>query len=81
MVEPCAQQGLRFDPLDVELDFAELDHDAHVQLDEVEDFGMERDARLEIVQLEMDLVDLDDRHVHDDIGLVGVADFARSISV
>ena len=77
MVEPGAQKCLRFDPFDVELDFAQFDHDADVEFDEVEHFGVQRDARLEIVKLEMDLVDLDDRHIHDHIGLVGVADFAR----
>ena len=47
------------------------------QLDQVEDLGVQRDASLEVVQLEVDLIDLDDRDVEDDIGLVGVADFPR----
>ena len=32
---------------------------------------------IEVVELEVDLVDLDDGDVDDDVGLVGVADFAR----
>ena len=34
--------------------------DADAQLDQVEHLGVQRDARFEVVQLEMDLVDLDD---------------------
>ena len=75
VVEAGPQQGLRFDAFDVQLDFAELDMNADAQLDQVEDLGVQRDASLEVVQLEVDLIDLDDRHVDDDIGLVGVADF------
>ena len=71
-ISACASTPLMF-----EFDLAELDVDPDAQLDQVENLGVQRDPRHQVVELEVDLVDLDDGNVDDDIGLVGVADFDR----
>ena len=68
------QQSLRLDPLDVELDLPELGVDPDAQLHQVEHLRVQRHPRVEVVELEVDLVDVDDRDVEQDVGLVGVAD-------
>ena len=49
VVQPSPEQGLRLDPFDGELDLAELRMHADAQLHEIEDLGVERKARLQIV--------------------------------
>jgi hypothetical protein len=63
VVEPDLEQSLRLDALDVDLQSAEVDVEPDVQCDQVEDLGLERDVRLEVRDLEIDLVDLDHRDV------------------
>ncbi|MGN6187489.1 MAG: hypothetical protein ACTHOE_01210 [Conexibacter sp.] len=77
VIEASAKERLRFDPSDAQLGLAELGVNADAQLDEIEHLGMHRDARLDVVQLEVDLVDLDDRDVDENVGLVRVADRSR----
>ncbi|HKG04579.1 MAG TPA: hypothetical protein VKB03_15500 [Conexibacter sp.] len=74
MIETSAKERLRFDPVDAQLGLAELGVNANAQLDEIEHLGMHRDPRLDVVQLEVNLIDLDERDVDEDIGLVRVAD-------
>ena len=67
VIEPRLEDQLRLDALDVELDPAEVHVDAHVELDEVEHLRLERDVRVEVVELEVDRVDPQLRHVEQDV--------------
>jgi hypothetical protein len=57
--EADLQQRVRLDALDLEVDAAELGVDADVELQQVEDLGLERHPRLQRIELEVDLVDLE----------------------
>ena len=70
MVQPNLEQRLRLDSLDVHADAPELDRHADVQLHEVQHLRFERDMRLQVLELEVDLVDLDDRDVEQDIRVI-----------
>jgi hypothetical protein len=63
VIEPGLQHGLHLDALYVELDSAEVDIDADVELDEIEHVRLDGEVSVEVVQLEMDQVDSQLRHV------------------
>ena len=70
VVEPHLEQRLGLDALDLERHPAEGDVGPDVELQEVEHLGLQRDAGTQVFELEVDLVDLDDRHVEQDVRLV-----------
>ncbi|HEX3172782.1 MAG TPA: hypothetical protein VHQ43_01015 [Solirubrobacterales bacterium] len=70
VVEPRLQQGLGLDTLDLQLHFAQADIGADADLNQVAHLGHDRYLRSQIVHLDVDLIDLDDRNVEKDIGTV-----------
>jgi hypothetical protein len=76
--QPDLEQSLGLYVLYVQLDLAEPDGRAGIQLDEVADLSEQCDVRPEVVELELDLVDLDDGRVDEDVDglldLVGIDD-------
>jgi hypothetical protein len=68
VVEPDLQERLRLDPLYNELDPAEVRINPDRELHEVKHLSVERHLRPQVVELEVDLVHLDDRHVEQHIG-------------
>jgi hypothetical protein len=68
MVEPGLEDQLRLDALDVELDPAEVNVDADVELDEVQHPRLERHVGIEVVELEVDRVDPQLGHIEQDVG-------------
>jgi len=67
VVEPGLQQSLRLDALDLELNLAEPDVGPDAELDHLANRCNNRNLGLQIVELEVDLVDLDDRDVDQDV--------------
>jgi hypothetical protein len=78
VIEANLYERLRLDTLDVESHLSEVDVHTHVQLHEVEHLRLKRDVSVEILELEMDRVDLDHRHVEEDVGISRVA-LARGV--
>jgi hypothetical protein len=68
-IQPDFQQGLRLDPFDVDSKLAEVDVNPRVEFDQVEDLCLQGDAGVEVVDLEVDRVDLDDRDVEENVGI------------
>ena len=67
VVQANLHQCLRLHPLDVELDLAEVHVHANVEVDQVEHLGLQSHVRLQVLELEVDLVDLDDRDVEEHV--------------
>ena len=65
--------GLRLHALDLQRDAAELGVDADVELEQVEDLGLEGHPRAEVLHLQADLVDLDHGDVEVDVGVFVLA--------
>ncbi|WP_160819051.1 hypothetical protein [Actinomadura sp. J1-007] len=61
------QEGPGFDALEGEVHVAEDDVGAHAEPQQVQDVGLERDAGLEVLDLQGDLLDLDHRDVEEDV--------------
>ena len=78
VVQAGLQQRLRLHPLDVELDLAEPRRGPGMDLDEVPGLGEHGEMDPQVIQLELDLVDLDDRRVDVDVDrlvdLLGIDD-------
>jgi hypothetical protein len=68
VVEPDLEERLCFDALYNELDPAEVRVDPDRELHEVKHLRVERHLGPQIVELEVDLVHLDDRHVEQHVG-------------
>jgi hypothetical protein len=67
VVQASLEQRLGLDALDLELDLAESDSGAHVELDEAPGLGQHGEVRCEVVELELDLVDVDHRRIDVDV--------------
>jgi hypothetical protein len=61
---------LCFNGLDLQADATEFGGDTDVEPQQIQDMRLERHARLEVVELEVDLVDVKRRDVEDDIRFV-----------
>ena len=62
------QQRLCLDALDLELDLVELSLRTDAQLEALADLGDDGDLHVQVVDLDLDLVDLDDRDVDENVG-------------
>src|SRR4051812_42743439 len=67
VVQASLEQRLRLDALDLELHLAEPDCGADVELDEAPGLGQHGEVRSQVIELELDLVDVDDRRVDVDV--------------
>jgi hypothetical protein len=67
VVEPGLQDQLGLDALDVELDPAEVHVETDVELDQVEHLCLERHMSVEVIELEVNEVDLELRHIEKDV--------------
>jgi hypothetical protein len=70
VVEPRLQQSLSLDALDLQLHFAQAGLGTHADLHQVAYLRHDRHLRLQVVNLDVDLIDLDDGNVEKDIGTV-----------
>jgi hypothetical protein len=75
VVQSRLQQRLRLHALNLELDFAEARGGTSVDLDEVASLGQDGEVGPQVIELELDLIDLDDRRV--DIDIDGLVDLVR----
>jgi hypothetical protein len=82
VVQPGLQQSLCLDALDLELDLAEPDIGPDADLHHLADGRHDGYLRLQVLELEVDLVDLDDRDVDQDVWAVAdLAGIAKGVVV
>ena len=67
VVQPRFEQRLGLDALDLQLDLAQVRLRAHAQVHQLPDLRENGDPRIQIVDLDVDLVDLDDGDVDQDV--------------
>ncbi|MFE6361653.1 hypothetical protein ACFVP3_16890 [Streptomyces sp. NPDC057806] len=67
VVETHRELGLCLDTRDAQVHPAERDVGAHVQFEQIQHLGLQRDMRPQILDVQVDLVDLQDRNVEEDI--------------
>ena len=67
VVEPRLEQRLRLDALDLQLDLAQVGLRADADVEQLPDLGEDGYARIEVIDLDVDLVHLDDRDVGQDV--------------
>src|SRR6185436_1702300 len=72
VIEPDLEERLSLDSLEVELQLVELDLDADIEVEQLEHLRLQRDLRVEVLDLEVERIELDDRHVEEDVRGVGV---------
>jgi hypothetical protein len=77
IVEPCLEQHLRLDPLDLQLDLAEVGLHADADVEQLPDLGEHGDPGIEVIDLDIDLVHLHDRDVRQDIRSLLLVHFVR----
>src|SRR5919109_4530962 len=71
VVKPRLEQRLGLDAFDLQLNLAEAGMRADPELEKLADVSDRRNARLEVVDLDVDLVDLDDGNVDQDVRTFG----------
>ena len=68
VIESGLQQRFHLDALYVELHAAEVDVDPDIQLDEIQHVCLDGQVGVEVVELEVDQIDPQLRHVEEDVG-------------
>src|SRR5829696_4553324 len=68
VIEPGLQQRFHFDAPYVQHHAAEVDVDPDIQLDEIQHIGLDGQMGVEVVELEVDQIDPQLRHVEEDVG-------------
>jgi hypothetical protein len=72
VLEPDLEERLGVDAVDLQADTAQGRIDADVELHEIQDLGGERHARLQLVDVQFDLVDVEPGDVEQDVRLVAL---------
>src|SRR5829696_7724373 len=68
VIEPGLQQRFHFDAPYVQHHAAEVDVDPDIQLDEIQHIGLDGQMGVEVVELEVDQINPQLRHVEEDVG-------------
>ena len=70
VLQPHLEQGLRVNVLDVEFHFADVYMDAGNDLHQVRDLGSQGQVRIQVLDVEVDLPDVDLGNIDEDVGLI-----------
>ena len=69
MLEADIELGLRVDAIDLERDAPQFGVDADVESQQIQDMGLQRHARIDLVDLQIDSIDVQTFHVQMHVGL------------
>src|SRR5215211_5589819 len=81
VIESHLQQRLGFDSLHVNPDLAKGDVYADIELEQVQHLRLQRDVRLDVLDVEMEPVELDDGDVQNQVGFVDPGAVLRVLQV